>query len=74
MPVLASISTFDRLPDSANVRVSIVAAVLGYSISSVWRHAKAGTLPAPRKIGPKLTAWNVGELRAFLASLSGGAA
>ena len=60
---------FDQLPDSANVRVPVVAAVTGYSVPSVWRNVKAGRLPQPRRIGPKCTAWNVGDLRRFLAAL-----
>lgn len=54
---------FDSLPDSANVRVSTVAAWLGVSTATVYRYAKAGLIPAPHKLGPRVTAWNVGELR-----------
>ncbi len=68
MSVPASVAGFDQLPDSANVRAPTVAALAGCSVRSVWRLAKAGMLPAPRKIGPKLTAWRVGDIRAFLAS------
>jgi prophage regulatory protein len=54
---------FDDLPDSAYVRVPVVAALRGCTVNTVWRHAKQGLLPAPKKIGPMVTGWNVGELR-----------
>lgn len=37
--------------ESAFLSIRDVAALLGISVSSVWRHAKDGTLPAPYKIG-----------------------
>jgi predicted DNA-binding transcriptional regulator AlpA len=59
---------FDSLPDSANVRQPIVEALCGYSGATVWRRVKDGGLPRPRKLSPRVTAWNVGELRRMLAS------
>jgi len=61
-----ALKNFDSLPDSANVRVSVVAALAGYSQATVWRKAKAGKLPAPRRVSDRVTVWNVGELRASL--------
>lgn len=61
-------AAFDDLPDSAHVRDRVVATVTGYGRSSVWRLARSGLLPSPRKIGPGLTGWNVGELRVYLRS------
>lgn len=62
----ASLRNFDDLPDSANVRLPVVAALFACSSVTVWRRVKAGTLPAPRKLGERVTAWNVGELRKVL--------
>ena len=59
---------FDKLPDSAFVRVDTVAALRDSSRATTWRHAKLGLIPAPKKIGPRITAWNVGELRRSLAA------
>ncbi|MBY0235031.1 MAG: AlpA family phage regulatory protein [Burkholderiaceae bacterium] len=59
----AALAQFDDLPDSANVRLPIVAALKGISAPTVWRWVKSGRIPAPRKLGPNTTAWNVGELR-----------
>ena len=55
---------FDSLPDSAHVRLPVVAALKGCSPATVWRMVKRGYLPAPHKLSERITAWNVGELRA----------
>ncbi len=62
---------FDSLPNSAFVRVDTVSALRGSSRATTWRHAKLGLIPSPKKIGPRITGWNVGELRAFLAAAGG---
>jgi predicted DNA-binding transcriptional regulator AlpA len=59
---------FDQLPGSANVRLPTVAALYACSVSSVWRGVKANRIPAPRKLSPRTTCWNVGELRNALAT------
>lgn len=59
----ASLAQFDDLPDSASVRLPVVAALNDISAPTVWRWVKAGRLPAPRKAGPNTTVWSVGELR-----------
>lgn len=64
------LAKFDSLPDGAFVRAPTVAAILDSSINTVWRYAKAGIIPAPQKLGPRLTAWNVGELRRALNSVA----
>jgi predicted DNA-binding transcriptional regulator AlpA len=62
-----ALRNFDSLPDSANVRVPVVAALFACANVTVWRRVKAGTMPAPRKMGARVTAWNVGELRRALS-------
>jgi predicted DNA-binding transcriptional regulator AlpA len=59
----AALVHFDSLPDSAHVRLPVVAALRGSSPATIWRHVKAGLLPAPVKLGPNTTAWRVGDLR-----------
>jgi predicted DNA-binding transcriptional regulator AlpA len=59
---------FDKLPDAAFVRVDTVSALRNCSNASTWRHAKLGLIPSPKKIGPGITGWNVGELRRALAA------
>lgn len=67
----SALKNFDQLPDTARVRLPIVKGLLSRSASSIWRDVKAGRLPAPVKIGPRSTAWIVGELRKTLARAGG---
>ena len=59
---------FSILPDEAHVRERVVMALYGCSAASVWRYVKSGAIPTPHKFGARVTAWNVGELRASLAA------
>jgi len=59
---------FDQLPDSAFVRRPIVEALLGCSGSTVQRRVQDGLLPAPQKLSPRISGWNVGLLRRTLAA------
>ena len=63
-----ALKNFDSLPDSANVRQPVVQALYGVSSATVWRMVKRGTMPAPRKLSERVTAWNVGLLRKALAA------
>ncbi|QHP92021.1 MULTISPECIES: helix-turn-helix transcriptional regulator [Burkholderia] len=65
-PRLHQIESFDSLPDIARVRQPVVAALLDCSTRSVDRHVRAGTIPAPQKLGGVNT-WRVGDLRRALA-------
>lgn len=65
----AALAGFDTLPDAAHVRLPVVQALYACSDETVRRRVKAGQIPAPRKLGPRLTAWNVGDLRRALASV-----
>lgn len=63
--------SFDDLPDAANVRLPEVRELLGCSSATIWRWSSDGRMPAARRLGANLTAWNVGELRRWLASKAG---
>lgn len=65
-----SLEAFDRLPDSARVRIDVVAGLLGCSVATAWRRAKSGAIPAPIKDG-NITSWPVGPLRQALAKSAG---
>jgi excisionase family DNA binding protein len=58
---------FCSLPDSQQIRLPIVKALLGVSNATVWRMIKAGKLKA-YKFTERTTTFNVGELRAFITS------
>jgi predicted DNA-binding transcriptional regulator AlpA len=58
-----ALQNFDRLPDSAHVRLPIMVALFACSPATVWRRVKNKSLPQPHKLSDNITAWNVGELR-----------
>jgi predicted DNA-binding transcriptional regulator AlpA len=59
----AALVQFDKLPDSAHVRVPTVAALNDVTPVTIWRWVREGRFPAPVKLGPNVTAWRVGDLR-----------
>ncbi len=70
-------ANFDNLPDSAFIREAQLVrspnrpetpAPLPFSAPTLWRKVKAGTFPKPVKLSDRVTAWNVGEVRAWIAS------
>ena len=63
-------SHFDNLPDGALVSDRVVAALFSVSRSTIWRWAKGGALPKPIPVGPRLTRWRLGDVRAVLAALA----
>jgi predicted DNA-binding transcriptional regulator AlpA len=62
----SALKHFDDLPDSAHVRQPVLEALYGCSAATIWRHVKAGSIPAPTRFAGRVTAWNVGELRRAL--------
>jgi len=63
-----ALKNFDSLPDAAHVRQPVVQALFGCSAATVWRMVRRGTLPAPRKLSVRVTAWQVGALRRALTA------
>ena len=70
-------SVFDALPDSAYIRESQLVqspkrpdtpAPLPFSAPTLWRKVKAGTFPKPHKLSERVTAWQVGTVRAWMAA------
>ena len=70
-------SVFDALPDSAYIRESQLVqspkrpdtpAPLPFSAPTLWRKVKAGTFPKPIKLSERVTAFNVGAVRAWLTA------
>jgi len=63
-----ALKNFDQLPNSAFIRLPVVQRLYGISTASVWRGVKKGTIPAPKKLSERCTAWNVGLIRKALAA------
>lgn len=65
-PLPDALRNFDALPDSAFVRIPVVASLFACSPATVWRRVKKCALPTPQRLSEGVTAWRVGELRAAL--------
>lgn len=63
-----ALANFDQIPNSAFIRLPVVMRLYGVSAATVWRGVKNGTIPKPSKLTVRTTAWNVGLVRAALAS------
>lgn len=44
-----------------------IPAMLPMSAASVWRAVARGDMPAPVKLGPRMTAWDLADIEAWLA-------
>lgn len=56
------------LPETGYIRLPVVLAVFPVGKSTWWAGVKSGRFPAPVKLGPRTTAWNVQDIHALLAS------
>lgn len=50
------------------VKLSAVMAMTGVGRSSIFNAVKAGTFPAPVKLGVRSVAWRMSELQAWIAA------
>lgn len=62
---------FDSLPDAGFIRLrQLIPAVIPLSPATFWRRVRDGakdkTFPQPISLGPNVTAFRVGEVRAWL--------
>lgn len=68
-----------QLPETGFVRepqiignpnsVPPIPAVIPVSRSTWWEGVRSGRFPKPVKLGPRVTAWRVEDIRALIASL-----
>jgi hypothetical protein len=66
----------NNLPETGYVRITQlignakaeppIPAIFPFSKSTLWAKVKSGTFPAPVKLGPRITAWRVKDIRAEL--------
>ena len=56
------------LPETGFVRLPEVLKVFPVSKSTWWAGVKDGRYPKPVKLGPKITAWRVGDIKELIAS------
>lgn len=55
------------LPAVGYARAPVVSGVLGIAVSTLWAWTAQGRFPKPVKLSPRVSAWPVAELRAWLA-------
>ncbi|MGH1397654.1 MAG: helix-turn-helix transcriptional regulator [Alphaproteobacteria bacterium] len=56
------------LPETGFVRISTILKVFPVSRSTWWAGVKSGKYPKPVKLGEKMTAWRVEDIRALISS------
>jgi len=67
------VSSFDNLPATGFMRQPQVLEVVPFSSATLWRKCNAGQFPKPVKLSERVTAWKVGDVRQFLATMATGA-
>ena len=74
--ILSAAQAFESLPDSAYIRERDLVAhprrpgvvgLLPFSASTLWRKVSAGDFPKPTKLGVRIAAWKVADVRAWMA-------
>lgn len=59
--------TNTNLPATGYVRQKqLVPDIIPFSPSTLWRHVRAKTFPAPVKLSAGVTAWKVEDVRAWI--------
>jgi predicted DNA-binding transcriptional regulator AlpA len=59
----------NQLPETGFLRLPQVLAVYPVKKSTWWRGIAIGRFPKPVKLGPRITAWRVEDIRALIASV-----
>ncbi|MET0049297.1 MAG: AlpA family phage regulatory protein [Sedimenticola sp.] len=62
---------FSNLPNEALIRLPDVLTLIPVSRASWWEGVSAGRYPKPVKLSARVTAWRVGDIREFIANVSG---
>jgi prophage regulatory protein len=61
--------TYGAMPATGYMRQSqLIPAIFPFSSATLWRKVKAGTFPKPVKLGPRITAWRVEDIREQLST------
>lgn len=55
------------LPLEGKIRFNQIKRLTGFSRPTIWRMGRAGKFPKSIRITPRLTVWDAGEVRAWLA-------
>ncbi len=58
------------LPETGFLRLSAILKLIPVSKSTWWEGVKTGRFPKPVKLGPRVTAWRVEDIRQLIAQPS----
>jgi prophage regulatory protein len=58
-----------RLPETGFIRLPVVLSVFPVSRSAWWDGVKSGRFPQAVKLGPRVTAWRVEDIRKLIESI-----
>jgi predicted DNA-binding transcriptional regulator AlpA len=61
-------NAIQQLPETGYVRLPSILRVFPVSRSTWWEGVRQKRYPQPIKLGPRITAWKVEEIHAFLAA------
>ena len=62
-----NINPYGSLPDIGFIRQSqLIPSIFPFSPATLWRKVKDGTFPKPVKLGPRITAWKVEDIRDWI--------
>jgi len=56
------------LPETGFIRLSTILKVIPVGKSTWWAGIKSGRYPQPVKLGERITAWRVDDIRALIAN------
>lgn len=71
-PAAKPVQSVDTLPDSAYIRSAQLVSengrpgLLPFGNSTLWRKVRAKEFPAPVRLSERVTAWRLGDVRAWL--------
>lgn len=58
------------MPTEGYIRARVLAPMLGIAVVTLWRWAATGKIPKPIKLGVRVTAWRVEDIRQWMESHS----
>ena len=61
----------DDLPETGFVRVKQILKVIPVSKSTWWAGIKSGRFPQPVRLGPRIVAWRVEDIRNLISKMEG---
>jgi predicted DNA-binding transcriptional regulator AlpA len=66
---MTNVNQPNPLPETGFVRLPLILQVIPVSKSTWWAGVKSGRFPQSVKLGPRTTAWRVGDIRQLVERL-----